>query len=239
VNGAPPIVEAAGIHAYYGTSHVLRGIDLSVRPGEAVGLLGRNVMGKTTTLRALIGLMPARRGELRVRGRVMTGAATHRIALEGIAMVPEGRGIFPDLTVRENLIMAARPSHDGSEAWSLVRVFETFPRIAERAHNMGHQLSGGEQQMLAIGRALMTNPDLLILDEATEGLAPLLRREIWAVIRKIKAAGLAALVVDRDIRALADSTDRCVVIAKGRIVYSGAPAALAADRDALIRHLGV
>jgi branched-chain amino acid transport system ATP-binding protein len=234
-----PIVAAEGLHAYYGTSHILRGIDLSVRRGEVVGLVGRNGMGKTTTLRALIGLMPVQRGELRIHGRVMTGSAAHRIVREGIAMVPEGRGIFPNLTVLENLLMAARAGRDGGVTWSIERVFEVFPRVAERARQMGHQLSGGEQQMLAIGRALVTNPDLLILDEATEGLAPLLRREIWGVIRRIKAADVAALIVDRDVEALAGAADRCLVIAKGQIVHSGQPGELAADRATLIRHLGV
>jgi branched-chain amino acid transport system ATP-binding protein len=235
----PAIVEARGLHAYYDTSHVLHGIDLTVARGETVSLMGRNGMGKTTTLRTLIGLIRPRRGTVCIRGRDMTGAAPHRVALEGIALVPEGRGIFPNLTVRENLVMAARGRRDGGAPWTLDRVLQLFPRLGERLRHMGCQLSGGEQQMLAIGRALMTNPDLLILDEATEGLAPLVRREIWSVIGRLKAAGMAALIVDKDIEALAGIADRCVVIAKGRIIYSGTPAALAADRDVMIRHLGV
>jgi branched-chain amino acid transport system ATP-binding protein len=236
---SPSIIEIEDVHAFYGTSHVLRGITLAVQHGEAVGLVGRNGMGKTTTLRVLLGLLPARSGKLRVQGRIMTGSATHRIANEGIAMVPEGRGIFPNLTVRENLVMAARAGRAGKVLWTLERIFETFPRLAERRDNMGSQLSGGEQQMLAIGRALMTNPDLLILDEATEGLAPLLRRDIWAVIRRIKASGVAALIVDRDIRALADCADRCLVISKGRIVHSATAEEFAVDRAALIKHLAI
>jgi branched-chain amino acid transport system ATP-binding protein len=235
----PPVVEASGLHAYYDTSHVLHGIDLTVGRGETVSLMGRNGMGKTTTLRTILGLVRPRRGTVRIHGRDMTGAPTHRVALEGIALVPEGRAIFPNLTVRENLVMAARPGRDGSMTWILDRVLQLFPRLGERVRNMGCQLSGGEQQMLAIGRALMTNPDLLVLDEATEGLAPLIRREIWGVVRRLKASGIAALIVDKDIAALAGIADRCVVVEKGRIVYSGTPAALAADREVMIRHLGV
>ncbi len=235
----PAVVEASNLHAYYDTSHILHGIDLAVGRGETVSLMGRNGMGKTTTLRTLLGLVRPRQGSVRIYGRDMTGAAPHRVAREGIAMVPEGRGIFPNLTVRENLLMAARPGRERRMSWTFDRVLELFPRLAERVRNMGCQLSGGEQQMLAIGRALMTNPDLLVLDEATEGLAPLVRREIWAVIRRLKAAGIAALIVDKDIAALSGIADRCVIIAKGRIVYSGTPAALAADREAMIRHLGV
>ena len=236
---APPVVEARDLHSYYDTSHVLHGIDLLIARGEAVSLMGRNGMGKTTTLRTLSGLIRPRRGSVCVHGRDMTGAAPHRVALAGLALVPEGRGIFPNLTVRENLVMAARPGRDGRADWTLDGVLELFPRLRERARNMGDQLSGGEQQMLAISRALMTNPDLLMLDEATEGLAPLVRQEIWAVIGRVKAAGMAVLVVDKDIEALAAIADRCVVLAKGRIVYSGTPAALAADREVMIRHLGV
>jgi branched-chain amino acid transport system ATP-binding protein len=235
----PPVVEASGLHAYYDTSHILHGIDLTVGRGETVSLMGRNGMGKTTTLRTILGLVRPRRGTVRIHGRDMTGTPTHRVALEGIALVPEGRGIFPNLTVRENLVMAARPGRDGSTTWIFDRVLHLFPRLGERVRNMGCQLSGGEQQMLAIGRALMTNPELLVLDEATEGLAPLIRREIWAVVRRLKEDGIATLIVDKDIAALAGIADRCVVVEKGRIVYSGTPAALAADRDVMIRHLGV
>ena len=235
----PPVVEASGVHAYYDTSHVLHGIDLTVGRGETVSLMGRNGMGKTTTLRTLMGVVRPRHGSVRIHGRDMTGAAPHRVAQEGIALVPEGRGIFPNLTVRENLVMAARAGRDSGAAWTLDRVLELFPRLGERLRHMGCELSGGEQQMLAIGRALMTNPDLIILDEATEGLAPLVRREIWSVIRRLQAAGMAVLIVDKDIEALAGLAHRCVVLAKGRIVYSGTPAALAGDREVMLRHLGV
>lgn len=234
-----PVIEATGLHAYYGTSHVLHGVSLVVRRGEVVSLMGRNGMGKTTMLRTLLGLLRPRRGEVRIHGRIMTGAPTHRIALEGVAMVPEGRGIFSSLTVREHLVMAARPGRDGANGWTLSRVLDAFPRLAERLGHRGGQLSGGEQQMLAIGRALTMNPDLLILDEATEGLAPLVRREIWAVIRLIKQAGMAAIVVDKDVRALSAVADRCLLLSRGSVVYEGCPSALAADRDVQIRYLGV
>ncbi|MCZ7657022.1 MAG: ABC transporter ATP-binding protein [Xanthobacteraceae bacterium] len=236
---AEAILEVAGLHACYGTSHVLHGVDLAVARGEVVSLMGRNGMGKTTTLRTIFGLLRPRAGTVRIHGREATGAPPHKVSRDGLAMVPEGRGIFPNLTVRENLVMAARPGRDGGTAWTLDRVLALFPRLAERQRNMGCQLSGGEQQMLAIGRALMTNPDLLILDEATEGLAPLIRREIWEILLRLKAAGVAALIVDKDISALAAVADRCVVLAKGCVVYAGTPAALAADREVMLRHLGV
>ena len=234
-----PTIEAKGLHAYYDTSHVLHGIDLTVGQGEVVSLMGRNGMGKTTTLRALVGLIRPRQGTVFVHGTDLTGAPAHQIALAGIAMVPEGGGIFPKLSAYENLVMAARPGRDGKARWTLEDVLELLPRLSERLRNMGGNLSGGERQMLAIGRALMTNPDLLILDEATEGLAPLVRQDIWATICRLRAGGIAVLVVDKDINTLATIADRCVVIAKGRIVYSGTPAALAAERDIMVRHLGV
>jgi branched-chain amino acid transport system ATP-binding protein len=234
-----PVIEARNLHAYYEMSHVLRGMSLTVERGEIVALMGRNGMGKTTTLRVLLGLLKPRQGSVCVHGRDMTSAAPHLVARQGIAFVPEGRGIFFDLTVRENLVMAARPGRDGSTPWTLDRVLGLFPRLAERLRNMGGQLSGGEQQMLAIGRALMTNPDLLVLDEATEGLAPLIRRDIWEALRQLKSTGMAALVVDKDVEALSDLADRCVVIAKGEIVYAGASAALALDRDNIVRHLAI
>lgn len=232
-------IEARGIHAYYDTSHVLHGIDLTVGRGEIVSLMGRNGMGKTTTLRALLGLIRPRQGTVLVHGKDMTGAPTHRVALAGIAMVPEGGGIFPKLTVYENLVMAARLGGDARASWTFERILELFPRLSERLRNMGANLSGGERQMLAIGRALMTNPDLLVLDEATEGLAPLIRQEIWATICRLRSSGVAVLVVDKDIETLTTIADRCLIIAKGRIVYNGTPAALAADRDVMLRHLGV
>jgi len=234
-----PIVAAEGLHTYYGASHILHGIDLVVQPGETVCLLGRNGMGKTTTLRSLVGLTPPKRGRILVHGLEMTGAPPHRIAREGIAFVPEDRGIFPNLTVRENLVMAARPGRDGRNDWSYDRVLELFPRLRERLGNLGNQLSGGEQQMLTVARALLTNPELIILDEATEGLAPLIRQEIWRVIREIRATGMASIIVDKDLKALLKVADRCLILAKGRLVYQGTAAELEANPEVHVQHLGV
>lgn len=234
-----PIIEARGLHAYYGSSHVLQGIDLTVHAGEAVGLMGRNGMGKTTLLRTVLGQVPARRGDVKINGKNLTNSAPHRIVREGIGYVPEGRGIFPNLTVRENLVMAARSSRDGKQAWTYKRVLEIFPRLAERLSHGGQQLSGGEQQMLAIGRALMTNPDLLILDEATEGLAPLIAREIWRILRAVRDAGLAAVIVDKNFAALSDLADRNVILVKGRVVFDGAGDELRARPEILRQHLGI
>ncbi len=233
------LLEASDLHTYYGPSHVLRGISLNVRRGEAISLMGRNGMGKTTTLRSLVGLTAPRRGKVALCGREITGRPTHEIAHLGIALVPEGRGIFPNLRVREQLIMAARPGTDGRQDWTLERVIGLFPRLAERAENFGNQLSGGEQQMLTIGRALMTNPDLLMLDEATEGLAPLVRKEIWRVIQLIKAAGIATIIVDKDIKALSTISDRSLIITKGRIVFEGPTADLVAQPEITAKYLGV
>jgi branched-chain amino acid transport system ATP-binding protein len=233
------LIEARGIHAYYGASHILHGVDLVLNRGEAIGLMGRNGMGKTTLLRSILGLLPPREGEVKVRGVDMTHAAPHRIARAGIAYVPEGRGIFADLSVKENLIMAARPSVDGKREWILERVLSVFPRLAERLGHGGQQLSGGEQQMLTIGRALMTNPDVLILDEATEGLAPLVAREIWAILRLLRDAGLSAIIVDKNFPAVSALTDRNMVLVKGRVVLEGAAADLKRDPQALQRHLGI
>jgi branched-chain amino acid transport system ATP-binding protein len=180
------LIDARGIHAYYGASHVLRGIDLYLRRGETIGLMGRNGMGKTTLLKSILGLLPPAAGSVQVRGRDMTGAAPHLIARAGVAYVPEGRGIFPNLSVRENLLMAARAGHEGRNDWTLDRTLDTFPRLRQRLGHGGQQLSGGEQQMLTIARALLTNPDVLILDEATEGLAPLVAREIWRILQGIR-----------------------------------------------------
>jgi branched-chain amino acid transport system ATP-binding protein len=234
-----PLVEATGLHTYYGSSHVLHGVDFSVGRGETVALMGRNGMGKTTLLRSLLGLTPPARGRVAIDGRDMTGARPHQIAREGIALVPEGRGIFPNLSVREHLVMAARPGRDGRRDWTLERVLETFPRLAERLDHGGAQLSGGEQQMLTIGRALMTNPGLLILDEATEGLAPIISREIWAILRTIRATGIAAVIVDKNHAAVTAVADRAVILVKGRVVFADTAAALRARPDVLQRHLGV
>jgi len=236
-------VQASGIHAHYGVSHVLHGIDFAVGRGETVGLMGRNGMGKTTLLKSMLGLVRPPLGKVQgaisVKGRDMTHAAPHQIARAGIAYVPEGRGIFPNLSVRENLVMAARPGAHGARDWTLERVLETFPRLAERLGLGGGQLSGGEQQMLTIGRALMTHPELLILDEATEGLAPLVAREIWRIIRAIKEAGIATIVVDKNFSAVSAIADRIVILVKGRAVYDGSSAELRGQPELRRRHLGV
>ena len=233
------LLEARGLHAYYGASHVLHGVDFHVNEGEAVGLMGRNGMGKTTLLKSMLGLVPPRSGEVLLRGSPITGAAPWRVARRGVAYVPEGRGIFPNLDVRENLLMAARPGPDGRLDWTYERVLATFPRLAERLGHGGAQLSGGEQQMLTIGRALLTNPDLLILDEATEGLAPLIAREIWTIIRDIRRSGIAAVIVDKNYAAVMALTDRNVVLVKGQVVFEADSASVRADPVAMHRYLGV
>jgi branched-chain amino acid transport system ATP-binding protein len=233
------LIEARGIHAYYGASHVLHGVDLVLNRGEAVGLMGRNGMGKTTLLRSILGLLPARAGEVKVRGVDMTRSAPHAIARAGIAYVPEGRGIFSGLSVEENLVMAARPGIGGKRDWTLDRVLDVFPRLAERLRHGGQQLSGGEQQMLTIGRALMTNPDVLILDEATEGLAPLVACEIWAMLRRLRDAGLSAVIVDKNFAAVSAITDRNVVLVKGRVAVQGSADELKRDPAMLQRILGI
>jgi branched-chain amino acid transport system ATP-binding protein len=237
--GGAALIEARGLHTYYGASHILHGVDFSVRRGETVGLMGRNGMGKTTLLKTVLGLLAPRSGEIRVKGRDMTGAAPHAIAREGVAYVPEGRGIFPTLTVRENLVMAARAGPDGRRDWTLERVLQTFPRLAERLEQDGGALSGGEQQMLAIGRALMTNPELLILDEATEGLALLVARQIWAIIRSIRESGVATVIVDKNHAAVTAVTSRNLILVKGRAAFEGTSDELRARPDILQKHLGV
>jgi len=232
-------IEARDLHAHYGQSHILQGVSLTIPRGRSVGLLGRNGMGKTTLIRTLLGLVPASAGTVRVAGRDMTHAPTERIVRLGIGYVPEGRGIFPNLSTRDNLLMGARAGTQGQRDWTLERVLATFPRLSERLSNGGAQLSGGEQQMLAIGRALMTNPDLIIFDEATEGLAPQIVADIWRTIGEIRASGIASLVVDRNYRTVLANTDRGVVLEKGLVVLEGESGALAADSDALHRHLGV
>jgi branched-chain amino acid transport system ATP-binding protein len=234
-----PLVSAKGLHTYYGPSHVLHGVDFEVRRGETVALMGRNGMGKTTLLRSLMGLTPPKRGRVMVDGRDMTGAPTHAVARAGLALVPEGRGMFASLSVREHLVMAARPGRDGRSEWTLARVLDTFPRLAERLDFGGTRLSGGEQQMLTIGRALMTNPALLILDEATEGLAPLIVREIWAILRRIRESGIAAVIVDKNHAAVTAIADRAIILVKGRVVFAGTAAELTARPDAIRQHLGV
>lgn len=233
------ILEARGLHAGYGAATVLRGVDLAIHPGEAIGLMGRNGMGKTTLIRALLGQIPASGGQVLLDGADAAGLTVFRRVQRGIAVVPEGRGIFATLSVRENLRLAERPGIDGARDWTEARVLDLFPRLGQRIDNGGNQLSGGEQQMLAIGRALMTNPRVLILDEATEGLAPLIRDEIWRVIRLVRAAGIAAVVVDKTVAAVLSLADRVVVLVKGEVVFSGPPAELTRDPAAMHRHLGV
>ncbi|HRP96612.1 MAG TPA: ABC transporter ATP-binding protein [Rhodocyclaceae bacterium] len=233
------LLEARGLHTYYGSSHILHGVDFRIGRGEALGLMGRNGMGKTTLIRSMLGLVTPRAGTVSVRGQPMNGAPTHRIARAGIAYVPEGRGIFPNLSVKENLVMAARAGVDGRREWTFERVMETFPRLAERIGHGGGQLSGGEQQMLTIGRALMTNPDLLILDEATEGLAPLIVREIWRVIATIRDSGIATVVVDKNHAAVTALTDRSMILVKGRVVFDGPSEEVRNDQELIKRHLGV
>jgi branched-chain amino acid transport system ATP-binding protein len=233
------LIEATALHSYYGASHILHGVDFAVAPGETVGLMGRNGMGKTTLLRALLGLTKPRRGAVRIRGRDMTGARPHTVARQGIAFVPEGRGIFPSLSVREHLVLPARAGTGGRRDWTLERVLATFPRLAERLDHGGAQLSGGEQQMLTIGRALMTNPDLLILDEATEGLAPLVSREIWSILRVIRETGIASVIVDKNFAAVSGVADRIVVLVKGSVAFTGTGSALSARPEFLQQVLGV
>ena len=233
------MLEVEDLHTYYGDSHVLRGVSLQLPSGVSLGLLGRNGMGKTTFIRSLMGYVRPARGQVHWQGQDITAQPPERVARLGLGYVPEGRGIFPNLSVRENLVMAARPGLDGQRHWTLERVLATFPRLAERLGHGGQQLSGGEQQMLAIGRALMTHPRLLILDEATEGLAPLIVAEIWRVMGDIRATGISTLIVDRNYRAVLRHTDRAVVLEKGRIVLAGESAALAADRQLLASLLGV
>ena len=233
------LLESEGLVAGYGDSQVLRGTGLAVAAGTSLGLLGRNGMGKTTLIRTMMGYLRAGAGQVRWRGRDVTGWPPERMARLGIGYVPEGRGIFPNLSVHENLVMCARAGPDGRRDWTLDRVLTTFPRLTERMQHGGQQLSGGEQQMLSIGRALMTNPQLLILDEATEGLAPLIVAEIWRVVAAIRSTGIATLIVDRNVRAVLEHTDRAVVLEKGLVVLQGESQTLADQPEVLQRLLGV
>jgi branched-chain amino acid transport system ATP-binding protein len=227
------------LEAFYGASQVLHGIDLTVARGEQLALLGRNGMGKTTLLRSLMGLVADCRGQIAFADRSIAGAAPEDIARAGVALVPEGRGIFGSLTVVENLVMAARPGRDGRAQWTLDRIYELFPRLHARRTNGGHQLSGGEQQMLTVGRALMTNPDLILIDEATEGLAPLVAQDIWRTLDIIRSEGVATIVVDKDFRSLSKIANRAVLLSKGTVVFDGKPAELSANPELLEKHLGV
>ena len=237
--GSPEIIlEARDLHAWYGSSHVLHGVGLVIARGETVGLLGRNGMGKSTLIRTLLGHVPQRDGHIAFFGQDCSRARPHEVARMGVAYVPEGRGVFPNLSVRENLVMAARRGRDGRNDWSYERVLDTCPQLSQRLGNLGAQLSGGEQQMLSIGRALMTHPELMILDEATEGLAPLIVAEIWRVIGEIRGAGIATLIVDRDYRRLLARCDRALVLQKGQAVLAGSADEVAANA-ALAGFLGV
>ena len=234
-----PLLEVSNVETCYGLSQVLFGMSLAVAPGEVVTLMGRNGMGKTTTVRSIMGLTPARAGSIRLGGREIRMLPSYRVAKLGLALVPEGRQIFPNLTVRENLVATAANRLGAADPWTLAKVHALFPRLAERGQNMGVQLSGGEQQMLAIGRALMTNPRLLILDEATEGLAPLIRTEIWGCLGQLKRAGLAILLIDKNVDVLTRIADRHYFIERGRIVWSGSSAELARAPDVQHRYMGV
>jgi branched-chain amino acid transport system ATP-binding protein len=234
-----PAILAENIDTHYGRSHILRGVSFRVAPGETVSLLGRNGMGKTTLLRTLAGLVRPTSGSIRLNGADVTASRASARSRAGLAIVPEGRGIFPNLTVTENLTFAARPNSKGERPWPLERVYALFPRLAERKHHWGNELSGGEQQMLSIGRALMTSPSIILLDEATEGLAPKLRDEIWSTVKQITGSGIAAIIVDKNLNDLLALADRNTIMAKGEIVFDGSSAALRADEALIHRHLGV
>lgn len=237
-------LNVRGLQAGYGRAQVLFDVSFDVKPGQVVTLLGRNGMGRSTTIKCLFGMLPALGGEIRIGGERVNGLPSHRIARKGLAIVPEGRQIFTELTVEENLVATARNaspagSHRQKASWGLDRVYGFFPRLQERRNNLGWQLSGGEQQMLAIGRALMTNPRLLVLDEATEGLAPVIREEIWRTLDQLKQDGLAQIVVDKNVRRLMDLADHHYVIEKGRIVWSGDSSALRASPEIVHQYMGV
>ena len=233
------LIHAHGIHTYYGASHILRGIDFTVGRGETIGLMGRNGMGKSTLLKSIMGIVPPRKGTVEIKGKPMNGRPTFEVAQMGIAYVPEGRGIFGNLSVKENLLMCARPGVQGQCHWTFERVMDQFPRLAERLGHGGQQLSGGEQQMLSIGRALMTNPDLLILDEATEGLAPLIAKEIWRICALIRDSGISSIIVDKNWKHVTQITDRNVILVKGEVVFEGSSEMLQSQPEIMAQHLGV
>ena len=241
------LINAKDLNTYYGASHILRDVNFSVAHGETIGLMGRNGMGKSTLLKSIMGLVKPRSGSVAVMGKPMTGRAPYEIARLGIAYVPEGRGIFGNLSVKENLVMAARQGASGAareraqenKGWDYARVLETFPRLKERLGHGGQQLSGGEQQMLTIGRALMTNPDVLILDEATEGLAPLIAREIWRICGLIRESGISSVIVDKNWKHVTQISTRNVILVKGQVVFDGSSDELIAKPELLEQHLGV
>ncbi|MER3480037.1 MAG: ABC transporter ATP-binding protein [Meiothermus sp.] len=234
-----PLLEVRDLQTAYGSSQVLFGVNLQIHQGQLVTLLGRNGMGKTTTVRSILGLTPARAGTIRLDGEPIQTLPPEQIALRGVALVPEGRHIFPNLTVKENLIAFAANRNKSPQPWTLQRVYELFPRLRERQHNLGYQLSGGEQQMLAIGRALMTNPRLLILDEATEGLAPLLREEIWRCLGLLKESGQTVLVIDKYVERLIALADGHSILERGRVVWQGDSPTLRAHPEVWRRYLSV
>jgi branched-chain amino acid transport system ATP-binding protein len=233
------LLELQGIETAYGSSQVLFGVSLAVQPGECITLIGRNGMGKTTTVKSIMGLLRPRAGQVHMDGRPISGQASWRAARAGLGLVPEGRQIFPNLSVRENLVATAGNRHQRAQPWTLDSVYAMFPRLKERERNLGSNLSGGEQQMLAIGRALMTNPLLLILDEATEGLAPLIRAEIWSCLGRLRNSGLSMIVIDKNIGPLLNLADRHYILEKGRVVWQGSSDQLRAQPQVLQRYLGV
>ncbi len=233
------MLKVDNLQAAYGSGQVLFGVSLEVNVGEVVALLGRNGMGKTTTINSIMGIKPPTGGTISLDGETISGVSSYRIARRGLGLVPEGRQVFPNLTVHENLVSIAANRRDDPTPWTLERVFGMFPNLAERRSSMGNLLSGGEQQMLAVGRALMTNPKLLILDEATEGLAPLIRQDIWNCLRQIRDDGLSILVVDKNINELAKLANRHYVLEKGRVVWTGDSAALKSDKAMQQQYLGV
>jgi len=233
------LIQVRDLNSYYGASHILRNVNFNVKRGETIGLMGRNGMGKSTLLKSIMGIVTPRSGEVHIKGQRMNNRAIFEVAKQGIAYVPEGRGIFANLSVVENLKMAARPGTQGQNDWTYDRVLDTFPRLKERLGHGGQQLSGGEQQMLTIGRALMTNPDVLILDEATEGLAPLIAREIWRICSVIKESGISSVIVDKNWKHVTKITDRNVILVKGEVVFEGSSDLLQSQPEIMAQHLGV
>ncbi|MEY3674424.1 MAG: hypothetical protein RJB47_1132 [Pseudomonadota bacterium] len=233
------LLHVQGLNTFYGASHVLRDLSFKVERGQTVGLMGRNGMGKSTLLKSIVGLVKPRSGQIQFQGQAIQGQTPYDIALQGMAYVPEGRGIFGNLSVHENLVMAARPGVRGQQDWTYQRVLDTFPRLGERLSHGGQQLSGGEQQMLSIGRALMTNPDLLLLDEATEGLAPLIALEIWRICALVAQSGISTVIVDKNWQHVTQVTQHNVILVKGEVVFQGSSAELLSQPEVLNQHLGV
>ena len=233
------LLNVQGLNTYYGASHILRDLSFKVGRGETVGLMGRNGMGKSTLLKSIVGLVQARSGQIEFQGQAIQGQTPFNIAHQGMAYVPEGRGIFGNLSVHENLVMAARPGVRGQQDWTYQRVLDTFPRLGERLSHGGQQLSGGEQQMLSIGRALMTNPDLLLLDEATEGLAPLIALDIWRICALVAKSGISTVIVDKNWQHVTQITQHNLILVKGEVVFQGSSAELLSQPDVLNQHLGV